>query len=1107
VLSYKCQEIRSWTRQRARAKKTGAEKELEITRLEKPLFVGRQTEIKELEACLTSAIQRKGRTIFVAGEAGTGKTRLIEEFLKIANKKQIATMAGWCLSNAPVPYFPFMEAFKATGKNAKPSRPIEADQQLKSIDHVLAKALKRIKKYEKLSPNVFRDLTFSTAAEALKSISELKPTILFIDDLHWADSASLALLHYASRVLASERILIIGTFRSEELNANQEGQPHPLIETIRLMRREDLLKEITLSNLSQPDVVKVAEYMAGGNLEPHFAANLGTESQGNPLFVVESMRMLLRNRAIIPREGSLHLASAEITIPTKVKDIILHRLNPLRPDQRRTLDLASVIGEKFDPKLLAFATSANILDTLEQLTGISAATSLIFSDEPCFKFDHAKSREVLYGEIPLSLRREYHAKVAEAIEATMDPRNIPVNELAYHYARAENSEKALRFTISAGEDALAKYSNEEATNYFTFALQTVQDIPELINEKNKALEGLGDALQAKGLFENAGEIYERLANSGNSLNPAIRLRALRKGMAASQWRGDLNHALKLAAIAEEYSSADRLEYCRMLIWRGRVVGFSGDFESAVRDLEQALRISEEEYSPSDAAQALKESAFCYATKGKMKKALASTRRAITLFRDLEDVRGQMEARMFEAPAFFICGLYQETLNDYNKCIEIAEKLGILNQRTMAGLYNSLLLETTGDLEGALAMSLRTLQVSEKTDSPYLQFNNYQMLTREYAKLGDAAHAEEFHTKMMRFFSLIAKKGTRLAHASGVWGNAVFFASRRKWEKANSMFEQSLELLKTAVLSPLFEPMIKEDYAYYLDKQDRTVEANKLREDAQRIRNKNTLLIEPGEVQAFLMACREITVNEELEVRLDVVNISKNPAQLLRVESLLPSAFAVKFTHPQCAIRGDSVDLTGKNLPPFEVETLKFNLQPKRPGIFNLTPSIIFKQLAIQEKEEDVLTYAIDPVKIIVHPVPKLKESPQSTSPNQLLEFEFKTENAKKTFDFLVTAFVKDYMQSRLPLAWSGWRTMMEIVKHTSVSKHSIYGDGRSRGRAISELEKRGLIEARIFPKERGRGGNITKVRAFYDRDIVKRRIDQEVLAPKRKNAAPRLEIE
>jgi predicted ATPase len=451
---------------------------------------------------------------------------------------------------------------------------------------------------------------------------------------------------------------------------------------MRLMKREDLLKEISLPNLNKPDLVKVAEHIAGGSLDSEFVTKLASESQGNPLFVVESMKMLFENKQLVMEKGYFHLATAEFGIPPKVKDIILRRLDNLKPNQRRILELASVIGEKFDPTLLGAAASTGPLSILEGLSEISSSTSLVYSDESFYRFDHAKSREVLYSEISCALRREYHSRIAETIEKTSDNNKCLVNDLAYHYARAGKKEKALQYAIAAGEEALEKFSNEEATKYFNYVLQTVPNNSQYLIERNKAFEGLGDSFLARGLYEKAEKTFEKLADSENCV---IRLRALRKAVQASQWLGDLNHALDLANKAEEYAGFDRLEYARLLAWKGRVVGFSGDAESALRDLEQSLRVSAEEYSLTDVAQALTEAAIYYATRGNLKKALATTLRGFALSLDLEDLRGQMETTMFKGIFLFSCGLHKEALEDYDKAKKLAEKLSASNEITMTAL--------------------------------------------------------------------------------------------------------------------------------------------------------------------------------------------------------------------------------------------------------------------------------------------------------------------------------------------------------------------------------------------------------------------------------------
>jgi len=218
---------------------------LESRVLADPVLVGRERELKELQILLDSVVKGKGKTVFVSGEAGTGKTRLVREFLSsVKHEKEIITLTGWCLSDACVPYFPFKEVFKAyfstfTAKDdsANPQRSATANPQEEELSKAEETELKvwisgstssgNLGKFEGLAPQAWKDLTFATVTKTLFSLSTKKPTILFIDDVHWADSASLALLHYISRAITTQRILILAAFRNEELNPDEEGRPHP----------------------------------------------------------------------------------------------------------------------------------------------------------------------------------------------------------------------------------------------------------------------------------------------------------------------------------------------------------------------------------------------------------------------------------------------------------------------------------------------------------------------------------------------------------------------------------------------------------------------------------------------------------------------------------------------------------------------------------------------------------------------------------------------------------------------------------------------------------------------------------------------------------------
>jgi len=232
------------------------------------------------------------------------------------------------------------------------------------------------------------------------------------------------------------------------------------------------------------------------------------------------------------------------------------------------------------------------------------------------------------------------------------------------------------------------------------------------------------------------------------------------------------------------------------------------------------------------------------------------------------------------------------------------------------------------------------------------------------------------------------------------------------------------------------------------------------------------------VQAHLTASEEATVGEELEVRLDLVNVAKNFGLLVRADNLAPPSFKVTTLPSQYHIENGSIDMKGKRLEPLKVESIKLSLQAVEAGVIELSPQVVY----VNEVGK-FGTCKPEPVTITVHPK---------------LAFEFKTSVAQRVFDFLTSSFVEDYMRRRISLEKSGWRTLMEIVKHGKVSKSSAYGTGGRRGPAITELERRGLVETRVFPGERGRGGRILKMRISYDKETIKRHIDQRIMKIKEK---------
>ena len=231
--------------------------------------------------------------------------------------------------------------------------------------------------------------------------------------------------------------------------------------------------------------------------------------------------------------------------------------------------------------------------------------------------------------------------------------------------------------------------------------------------------------------------------------------------------------------------------------------------------------------------------------------------------------------------------------------------------------------------------------------------------------------------------------------------------------------------------------------------------------------------EHANIQARLSVPKDVGVEEDVEIQLDLVNVAKNYGLLVRIDNLAPKGFKVTEKPPGYAMEDGSLDMGGKRFEPLKVETIKILARATDVGIFDLGPEVIYVDEAGQFQ-----TCKPKTVRVTVHP-------PHA--------FRFDAKDAQSTFDYLVKAFVEDYMRRRLSFEKSGWRSRMQIVKNAKISKSSVYGARGRQGRAMSELERRGLVETRVFPEERGRGGRIIKTRISYEKEPVKRYVDKQVI--------------
>jgi predicted ATPase len=461
------------------------------------VFVGRQREMGELKAALEDALSGRGRLVTLVGEPGVGKTRTAQELVTYAGLRQCQVLWGRCYEGegAP-PYWPWVQAIRSYVRDRDAAQVrSEMGAGAADIAEVVSDVRERLpdlKPPPQLEPEQARFRLFDSITAFLKSAGRRQPQVLVLEDLHWADRPSLLLLEFLARELGGSRLLVIGTYRDVEVSRR-----HPLSQTLGELTRERLFQRVLLRGLSQEDVGRFIELVAGITPPRGMVEAVYRQTEGNPLFVTEVVRLLVQEGSLTP-QPPLHLRDGEgetargrggeawtVRIPEGVREVIGRRLDRLSERCNQTLTIAAVIGREFtleqlkplidDPSAgsgLAM-TEDRLLEVLEE-----ALAARVIEELPRavgrYQFTHALIQETLLEELTLTRRVRLHARIAQALEELYGPEaEAHAAELAHHFAEAQTvlgTEKLVRYSLLAGEKALASYAYEEALAHCRRAL-------------------------------------------------------------------------------------------------------------------------------------------------------------------------------------------------------------------------------------------------------------------------------------------------------------------------------------------------------------------------------------------------------------------------------------------------------------------------------------------------------------------------------------------------------------------------------------------------------------------------------------------------------------
>ncbi|MFQ6029160.1 MAG: AAA family ATPase [Dehalococcoidia bacterium] len=434
-------------------------------------FVGRDQEMRELRSALEDTWSGKGGMVLLAGEPGIGKTRIAQELSAYAETIGVRVLWGRCYEGegAP-PYWPWVQPIRSYVQQRCPEQlRSEMGSGAVSIAEIIPEVkgkLPELKPAPVLEPEQARFRMFDSITTFLNNAARSQPLMLVLDDLHWADQSSLMLLEFIAQEIEGVPLLLMGTYRDVEVSGS-----HPLSLSLGSLVRQQGFSGMPLEGLSQDEVRQLLETTAGVSPPLGLVKAIYGRTEGNPLFVSEITRMLIR-------EGLMEDEEPLIGIPGGISETINRRLSRLSSGCKRVLTTASVIGRGFDFGLLrALETDLTEDQLLQDID--EALEAHIIEEVPGaaegYQFIHALIQETLATGLSSSRRVRLHARIGEALEILYENRvEAHPAELANHFVEAApvlGPQKLVHYCLLAGERALETYAYREAQDFFEQALQ------------------------------------------------------------------------------------------------------------------------------------------------------------------------------------------------------------------------------------------------------------------------------------------------------------------------------------------------------------------------------------------------------------------------------------------------------------------------------------------------------------------------------------------------------------------------------------------------------------------------------------------------------------
>jgi len=649
-------------------------------------LIDRAEEMKLLKEAVDRTIQGEGGLVFLYGEAGIGKTRLARELRAYAHLRGMQVLYGRCpalfrMDGVP-PYILWKEVVKDYLETCTPEQLYKVigfyPAEVAKLVPELGQKLRAIPQSFPISPEQEQNRLFEAVSQFITNISREAPLLVVLDDLQWTDPSSLLLLHYLARGVYRTPLLLLGAYRSTDIDSK-----HPLTPVLTELNRERIPQSVSLKRMSVNDVTEmIKQTLEQDDVPSEFCRMVYEKTRGNPFFAEEVIKSLKEEELIYRDENKWKIKEVtRIEFPETVKGVIKARISRLEEDCQNVLTLASFVGNDFTFEALCAVTGieeGRLLELMERILKTGLFKHRAVRGEDVCSFADILVRDVVYEEVSPFRRKKLHEVVGSALEKVYAKKaDEHFGELASHFLESGDKDKALDYFLKAGEKAAKIYANSEAASYFQSALRLLEESESRLDEKAGVLERLGD-------------IEKLVAEYDACMN---------------YWNG----ALLLWKQLYKKENASRMHRkIASVLW-----SIKGDTEKAKEHHDEALRILEKEPESVELASLFEDAARLYCRTEDETKALSWAEKAIELAKKLNDYEVIANSYGTLGVIFAETGDTKKAIECYDKSLRIALDNGYMDSALRA--YNNLAaaLSMQEDNEKALEFAERGFELAKK----------------------------------------------------------------------------------------------------------------------------------------------------------------------------------------------------------------------------------------------------------------------------------------------------------------------------------------------------------------------------------------------------------